>query len=256
MRGNSQGQMSGKQTAKQLWQMSPLRLESSHRHAAVPDRPQQLLTRDFYEHPTETVARNLLGKGLLRRSGKKQWIGGIIVETEAYLKVGDASCHAHAGRTRRSEIMFAEAGRLYVYAIHAKYCLNVVTEQQHEGCAVLIRALQPVWGIAKMQDHRGQQELRKLCSGPAMLCQALNVDTELNGIDLIQAETVAIYDLSISHESIPVVATQRIGISRAIDLPLRFFVDRNHFVSGRRREHSDAANQQFVATGSLHGDQP
>ena len=192
------------------------------------------LSRSFYDRPAELVARELLGKALLRRIGG-QWLGGLIVETEAYLAAGDLASHSARGRTKSNEAMFGPAGTLYVYPIHAKYCMNVVTERLGRGSAVLIRAIEPVWGIDAMMGNRKKHRLRQLTRGPAMLCQALQVDRGQDKVDLVRDDEIWIAQRDAPSPSI--VATPRIGISNAIDLPLRFFIDGNWFVSGLARQH-------------------
>ena len=186
------------------------------------------LTREFYARPTEIVARELLGKCLVRRINR-QWVGGIIVETEAYLADGDPASHSARGKTKSNASMFRDAGTLYVYPIHAKYCMNAVTEISGRGSAVLIRAIQPQWGIQQMQSNRQSQDLKRLTRGPAMLCQALCVDRGDDGILIAHSRAP-------SHAS-DVHATPRIGISKAIDEHLRFFYRGNPFVSGLKRDH-------------------
>ena len=191
------------------------------------------LPRGFYDRSTEIVAQELLGKALLRKYGN-HWMGGWIVETEAYLSSDDPSSHSHRGPTQSNASMFEHAGTLYVYPIHAKYCLNAVTEQKGKGSAVLIRAIEPVWGIERMIARRGLSDRRRLTRGPAMLCQALDVDRGLDGADLVSGSEITIT----GGQSSPVMTSScRIGISRAQDLPLRFFIDGNWFVSGRSSDH-------------------
>jgi len=202
------------------------------------------LPGSFYRNSTEKVARSLLGLVLVRVDGATV-CGGVIVETEAYLPADDRACHSHRGVTARNQVMFKTGGHLYVYAIHAKFCMNVVTETKNRGSAVLIRAIQPLWGIKRMQRNRSA-EIGQLTNGPGKLCQALDVDLELNGENLAGGDRVFIGRFpNRSLSDYKLVVTPRIGISQAADLPLRFFVDRNKFVSGRRRDHSGPANQQF-----------
>ena len=201
----------------------------------MPDFIKDRLPREFFARPTAEVARELLGKKLLRYIDD-QWVGGFIVETEAYLADDDPASHSARGETPGNAAMFDQPGTLYVYPIHAKYCLNAVTERQGIGCAVLIRAIEPSAGINIMAANRGHDELRRLTRGPAMLCQALAVDRRQDGIDLISSNTVVIAD-GRTHSPAAVTSTPRIGISTATDLPLRFFVDGNRFVSGRTSDH-------------------
>jgi DNA-3-methyladenine glycosylase len=199
-----------------------------------PPSHQDRLPRSFYDRSPATVARELLGKALLRKLDG-QWLGGWIVETEAYLSKGDLASHSARGRTRGNTAMFGPPGTLYVYPIHAKYCMNAVTESDGTGSAVLIRALEPVWGIERMSQHRGTNQVQRLTRGPAMLCQALHVDRSLDGADLLSLDQIMISNSSVDISRI--TTTTRVGISKSSELELRFFVDGNRFVSGRVGDH-------------------
>ncbi len=189
------------------------------------------LTEPFYDRPTTIVARELLGKALMRRIDG-DWIGGTIVETEAYLPEDDPACHASRGMTPSNASMFGPPGTLYVYPIHAKHCMNAVTEAAGKGSAVLIRAIQPLWGVATMKTNRGHQELRRLTSGPGMLCQALQIDRRCDGISLTGDRNMIIAETD-SKDKIEILATERIGISKAKADLLRFVIVGNRFVSGK-----------------------
>ena len=202
------------------------------------------LPRSFYDRAPATVARELLGKPLLRRLHGK-WLGGRIVETEAYLSSDDLASHSSRGKTRSNAAMFGPPGTLYVYPIHAKFCMNTVTESSGIGSAVLIRAIEPIWGIQTMQKNRGTEDPRRLTRGPAMLCQALDVDRRCDHTDLIDGSDLRILDDAIKLHRI--TSTPRIGITNASSLVLRFFVDGNRFVSGKVRDH-----QQRPARTSLY----
>ncbi|WP_237607710.1 DNA-3-methyladenine glycosylase [Roseimaritima sediminicola] len=206
-----------------------------------PELPRERLPHAFYQRSPRRVARDLLGMALVHRGEDGVCSGGWIVETEAYLSQRDPASHSHRGRTRRNQSMFAAAGTLYVYSIHAKACLNVVTETTGRGSAVLIRGLQPVWGVDAMQQRRGWPHADvRLSGGPARLCQALAITTADDGRDLVTNS-----DLWIARPQVPhrfrIKTGPRIGISSATRLPLRYFVDGNTFVSGRRGDHSQPA---------------
>ncbi len=144
------------------------------------------LPRSFYERPTLTVARDLLGKVLVRRRGRHV-LTGRIVEVEAYLGEKDPASHAFRGRTARNEVMFRNGGHLYVYFTYGMhFCANVVTEREGRARAVLLRALEPLGGIFAMARSRGVAagDVRNLCSGPAKLCQAFAIGRSDNGTDL------------------------------------------------------------------------
>lgn len=184
------------------------------------------LTRDFYAAPVQKVARALLGKTLARRSphGVRR---GIIVETEAYHQ-DDPACHANRGRTARNAAMFGPPGTAYVYFIYGiHYCFNVVTGEEGSGEAVLIRALEPIGGIPIMETARRTRDVKLLCSGPARLCQALDITDAQDGIDL----TGNTLYLEQGRPAGTIVTTARIGISRGRELPYRYYLADNVFVS-------------------------
>lgn len=191
------------------------------------------VTRLFYARPTIEVARQLLGKHLVRRHPAGATIGRI-VETEAYVGPQDKACHASRGRTARTEVMFGAPGRAYVYFIYGfHYMLNIVTEQENFPAAVLIRAVEPVRGILLMKRRRRNEELENLTSGPGKLCQAFAIDRSLNGSDLC-GEILYVRDAG--EPVAEIVRTPRIGVDYADswkDEPLRFFISGNPFVSKR-----------------------
>jgi len=174
----------------------------------------------FYARSTVTVARDLIGKALLHRVADR-WLGGWIVETEAYLHQRDPASHSARGKTASNASMFAAPGTLYVYPIHAKYCLNAVTEDEGRGAAVLIRALEPVWGLEQMMAARGHRDMRRLTRGPAMLCQALGIDRRHDGRCLLVDPDLGIFDPTRLSPRL-VATTKRIGISKARHRNLRF----------------------------------
>ena len=195
---------------------------------------QNRLPHSFYDRDPKLVARELLGMSLLRKTRGK-WIGGQIVETEAYLAQGDAASHSARGKTAGNASMFGPPGTLYVYPIHAKYCLNAVTQSPGTGSTELIRAIEPVWGLPAMQRQRGTDDLSRLTRGPAMLCQALCVDRSLDFSDLVQSTNVGIFQSG--QTASRVCRTTRIGVTKAQKRKLRFFIDGNWYVSGRRQDH-------------------
>jgi len=191
------------------------------------------LPRPFYSRDPSIVARELVGTLLLRQTADGL-AGGRIVETEAYLAEGDTSSHSYRGKTRRNASMFGPAGHAYVYTIHAKWCVNVVTEETGRGSAVLIRAIEPLFGLPQMQQRRGREKLLELARGPARLCQALDIDKRLDGWDLTLGKELWISEAAPQSTPEPIVSSSRIGISSATELMLRFFYEGNAFVSGRR----------------------
>jgi DNA-3-methyladenine glycosylase len=189
------------------------------------------IARPFYEQPTLAVARELLGKYLVRKHPDGKTVGRI-VETEAYVGPKDLACHASRGRTARTEIMFGPAGYAYVYFIYGVYyCLNIVTEEVDHASAVLIRAVEPVEGIELMKKRRRIEELRNLASGPGKLCQAFAIDKSLNGADVCAG---VLYVEDRGEPAPKILATPRIGVDYAgkwKDKPWRFLIRGNEFVS-------------------------
>ncbi len=188
------------------------------------------LPRSFYLRPTLTVAKDLLGKLLVRKLGKKT-LAGRIVEVEAYLGEIDPASHAYRGKTKRNEVMFLEGGHLYVYFTYGMhFCSNVVTERRGKGRAILLRALEPLRGMSTMVKNRGGvEDDTKLTSGPARLCQALAIGRKENGIDLTGSEIYIGRGAKIASSRIG--RTRRIGIRKGAEKPWRFHVKGSRFVS-------------------------
>lgn len=194
------------------------------------------LPQTFYNDDVIRVARNLIGCTLCRRS-RAGLTTGRIVETEAYLPASDSASHSFKGRGRKNASMFGPPGRGYVYTIHARQCFNVVTQAEGQGCAVLIRAIEPVAGVSLMSERRRTETSRDLCRGPARLCEALDIGRGFDGWDLTTGTRLWIAP----SEDCPDVNTSvRIGVTSAKDLQLRFFVPENRFVSGPKWLNSES----------------
>lgn len=188
------------------------------------------VTPDFFKGTTEEVAKKLLGKILVRDIGGKI-LSGKIVETEAYLDENDFASHSAIGMTERNKVMFGEAGLAYVYFTYGMhYCFNVVTGELGKGSAVLIRSIEPLEGIDLMKKFRKKDDVHILTNGPAKLCQALRIDKKLNGVDLKRSKEIFIAE-PIENERFEIIITKRIGIKKSEDLPLRFYIKENKFVS-------------------------
>jgi DNA-3-methyladenine glycosylase len=195
-----------------------------------------ILAREFFNRDPRMVARELLGKLLVRRE-RGFFIAGRVVEAEAYLGTDDLAAHAAAGRTARNDVLFGPPGHAYVYFIYGNhYLFNVSCLPDGVAGGVLIRALEPVTGIGQMARARGMdiKNLRLLTSGPGRLAQALGITRERdNGKDLLDAES----DLQIVDDGFrpaKIATTPRVGITKAAEHPYRYVVAGNEFVSGRR----------------------
>jgi DNA-3-methyladenine glycosylase len=192
------------------------------------------LPREFYAREPVVVARELIGKHLVRETSAGV-CGGRIVEVEAYLSARDPACHASRGRTRRNASMFGPPGHAYVYMIHSRWCLNAVTEPEGTPSAILIRAIEPLWGTELMRQRRRTEIVRDLARGPARLCEALAIDRTYDGWDLTTGQALWIADDSKQPAQPPrIVRSGRIGISSAQRRLLRFSLAKNPYVSGRR----------------------
>ncbi len=189
------------------------------------------LNKDFYLQDTLVVAQQLLGKYLYRKY-KAQYLVGKIVETEAY-KDNDPASHAFKGKTRRNEVMFWEGGHLYVYFTYGMhYCCNVVTEKEGSGCAVLIRAVEPVEGLntmIKLRNFNGEK-IYDLTNGPAKLCQAFNITKKDNGKHL-NDEEIFIVDSEINLKNFIIGRSHRIGIKVGIEKQWRYFIKDSPWLS-------------------------
>ena len=169
------------------------------------------------------AARHLLGKLLVVKQDDGILVGGVIVETEAYLEC-DPGSHTFRGRTERNKDMYLDCGHIYVYLIYGMYyCLNFVTAREGIGEAVLIRALKPTMGIDRMQFNRKRSDLKDLCSGPGKLTQALCIDNTYSGSRLFQSG-ISVYNDNMDCGE--VIVSNRIGLSNGSDLPYRFYLEK------------------------------
>lgn len=195
----------------------------------------QILNRKFYIRPILTVAKDLLGKVLMKKDGSLV-LAARIIEVEAYDGKIDKAAHTYIGKTKRNEIMFNEGGYLYVYFTYgAHFCCNVVTGKRNHGTAVLIRAVEPLRGINKMienrfgRDLKSEKEIYNLTSGPGKVCKALGINKKHYGYDLTNSNIFIIDKPKLKKNMIGI--SKRIGITKSADLPWRFFEIGNPFLS-------------------------
>ena len=201
----------------------------------------KLLRRSFFNRDPREVCPELLGRLVVRRQ-ERRVVAGRIVEVEAYLGANDLAAHAAAGRTSRNSVLFGPPGHAYVYFIYGvHYCLNISCMPEGEAGCVLIRALEPAVGIQEMAkarhlsdlDLNSPRNLRLLCSGPGKLCEALGIVRERdNGKDMVSPRS----DLQVMDDGYrpeKTAVTARIGITKSAEMPLRYVIAGNRFVSTR-----------------------
>ena len=197
------------------------------------------LAEEFYLPGAETVAPLLLGHWLVRNTPGGP-SGGIIVETEAYL-AHDPSCHGYNRETPRNRAMYGPPGRAYVYFIYGNHwCFNAVCRPAGVAEAVLVRAIEPSFGVEWMRTNRPVAEAVNLTNGPAKFCAALKIDRTLDAADLCNRESpIFIAENPERHQLLdalgPLTTTTRIGITKAADWPLRFYLGGSRYVSRRAR---------------------
>lgn len=189
------------------------------------------LPKNFYERNPEIVAKELLGKILVCRS-KDQIVSGRIVETEAYLASGDEAAHNFKGKTKRNQSLYKEAGHIYIHTMRQYFLLDVVTEGLDIPSSILIRAVEPLEGIDIMKERRGTDVLENLTNGPSKFCMAFGIDKVFDGVDITSPQSpLSIFDDYVTFSSIR--NSGRIGISKATDTPLRYWVQGHTCVSRR-----------------------
>ncbi|MGZ5515162.1 MAG: DNA-3-methyladenine glycosylase [Candidatus Aminicenantales bacterium] len=190
----------------------------------------RIIRRAFYARPTSAVARDLLGRVLVRRT-KGRILTGRIVETEAYAS-GDPASHAFRGRTERNRALFGEVGHAYIYQTRGQYCLNVVAKKAKPAGGILIRALEPLEGIDLMRRSRKRSGLRRIASGPGNLSRAMRIDLRLYGADLTKEGPLFITDDGAASPNVR--RTVRIGVTAARDKRWRFVVEGSPFITRPR----------------------
>src|SRR5204862_2835555 len=195
------------------------------------------LPESFYQPSAKVVAPELLGHWLIRNTASGP-AGGAIVETEAYLS-DDPACHGAPGLTARNRVLFGGPGHGYVYLIYGyHFCVNAVCRPAGVAEAVLVRAIEPLFGHKFKRRERPVSDDRELTNGPAKLCQALSIVRGLDGINLCDPHSALFIARNAAVDEFrkqrgPITTTTRIGITRAAALPLRFYLERSDFVSKR-----------------------
>jgi DNA-3-methyladenine glycosylase len=199
----------------------------------------KVLRRSFFNRDPRSVARELLGKLIVRREGRKQ-LAGRIVEVEAYLGAGDLAAHAAAGHTARNAVLWGPPGHAYVYFIYGvHYCLNISCLPEGDAGCILIRALEPVSGIREMANARGladldlssSRDLRKLASGPGKLCEALSITRPRDNDKDMLSFASDLQAMSDGFRVKEVAVTPRIGITKSAEMPLRYVIAGSPYLS-------------------------
>jgi DNA-3-methyladenine glycosylase len=189
------------------------------------------LTRRFFNEYTPSVAKALLGTVLVRVVDGER-LSGTIVETEAYRGARDPASHAYGGRTKRNAVMFGEGGHAYVYFSYGfHWCLNLTTEPEGRAGAVLVRAVEPIEGLEQMLWNRNLDSDEHATDGPGKLTQALRIDSNLNGEDLVTSRRLFVEEGTKVEET---GSSSRVGIRQGVAFRWRFFVKGNRFVSKAR----------------------
>lgn len=192
----------------------------------------EVLSKTFYTRDTSVVARDLLGKRLIRVLDGEA-LEGILVETEAYYGLKDPASRAFQGMKRYNQMMWREPGRVFIYNVHMYWMLNIVAHKPHGIGAVLIRALEPTKGIEVMRRNRPVARLHDLTSGPGKLTTALNIDKTLEGVDTTDnnSQIKVKGDKHTRKFNFEIGSSNRIGVRRDLEEELRFFIKGNDFVS-------------------------
>ncbi len=190
------------------------------------------LNFEFYQQNTVDISKQLIGKVLVKNNPDGNVLAGMIVETEAYLAENDKASHSATGKSRRNSAMFEHGGILYVYKIYGiHHCINVVIEESGKGCAVFIRAIEPISGIDIMKKNRNIDNVNLLCKGPGNVSKAFDFTLNDNYSSLLTKELYIGKYKEISDEVIG--NSKRIGITKSIDHEFRFFLKNNPFISGK-----------------------
>ncbi len=182
------------------------------------------IPRGFYLRDTSTVARELLGKRIVRKTAGRRRMSGIITETEAYGHADDPASHAFNGATKRNRVMFGKVGIAYIYFTYGMhYCFNVVAKHpETQAGAVLIRGIEPEYGIEIMQKNRASVRANDLTNGPAKLAQAMQITKEQYGVDLTLKGSEIFITEGSGGSNKEITTSARVGIRKAIEKPWNF----------------------------------
>ena len=188
----------------------------------------RILPEEFYERDPETVARDLLGKRLIRRLDE-DLLEGIIVETEAYYGLNDPASRAYYGVKNYNRLMWKEPGRAFIYNVHRYWMFNIVAHKLNRIGAVLIRAIEPTKGIEAMKRNRTITGTFDLTNGPGKLTMALAIAKSLNGVPVTSRESEII--IANNKMEFEIGNSYRIGVNKDLERELRFYIKGNKYVS-------------------------
>jgi len=188
----------------------------------------EVLPREFYERDPETVAKELLGKRLIRELDKN-FLEGMIVETEAYYGLHDPASRAYHGIKNYNKPMWNEPGRAFIYNVHKYWMFNIVAHKPNQIGAVLIRAMEPTKGMEVMKKNKPVKKLFNLTNGPGKLTIALKINKSLNGVPVTSCESIIV--IANTKMKFEIGSSHRIGVRKDLERKLRFFIKGNKFVS-------------------------
>jgi len=190
--------------------------------------PEEVLSKEFYERDPEIVAKELLGKRMIRKLDKNS-LEGVIVETEAYYGVYDPASRAYRGIKNYNKPMRKETGRAFIYNVHKYWMFNIVAHKPNRIGAVLIRAVEPTRGIEVMKKNRPVKKLFNLTNGPGKLTVALKINKDLNEVQVTSRESEIV--IANNKMEFEIGSSHRMGIRKDLERKLRFFIKGNKFVS-------------------------
>ncbi len=197
-------------------------------------RSMNKIDKSFFLRDTDLVAKELIGKILVRKNNG-EYLSGEIVETEAYLPEGDLANHSAQSHTKRNAPMREDGGIMYVYKIYGiHHCINIVTEEKGKGSAVLIRALKPHWGLDIMKELRKKDDEKILCKGPGNLAKAMNFSVYDNYKPVYNNDEIFLLE---NDKKYDIIEDNRIGISKSKELLLRYYIKNCNFVSGKTKNN-------------------
>ena len=188
----------------------------------------EILPREFYERDPETVAKELLGKKVIRKIDKN-FLEGMIVETEAYYGLHDPASRAYHGIKNYNKPMWNEPGRAFIYNVHKYWMFNIVAHKPNQIGAVLIRAMEPTKGMEVMKKNKPVKKLFNLTNGPGKLTIALKINKSLNGVPVTSCEGIIV--IANTKMKFEIGSSNRIGVRKDLERKLRFFIKGNKFVS-------------------------